>query len=301
MDLATFFEDEGVDVYCSVGIEALSDADRTAVLQFLPAARSVIVFGKEVPVPVYRLPQREKTREMLRIAERLDNAALRLAGCLEAEQIPARPVPLYLPVRLVDGKVQGVVRMKQIAAAGGLGEIGKNTLLLNPRFGSRLLLGGVVTASPGQKTGKRAGPSGAPLCTGCGACTRACPNGAVGPDGVDAFRCRTVRTWVPPGAVPVVKWLIRRQVLLRRIAPLAPAVARIATIRCSLCVTACPAFPGGAEEENSRPDLSGTPVTSAGASGSTGKRVSSPFRCPPGHLLRPGRSGRSLSGPGYRR
>ena len=121
MDLATFFEDEGVDVYCSVGIEALSDADRTAVLQFLPAARSVIVFGKEVPVPVYRMPPGEKTREMLRIAERLDNAALRLAGCLEAEQIPALPVPLYLPVRLADGKVQGVVRLKQVAAATGKG------------------------------------------------------------------------------------------------------------------------------------------------------------------------------------
>lgn len=245
MDLAAFFEDEGVDVYCSVSIEALADADRASVLQFLPSARSVIVFGKEVPVPVYRNAA-EKTREMLRIAERLDNAAVRLAGLLEAERIPARPVPLYLPVRLVDGKVQGVVRLKQIAAAGGLGEIGKNTLLLNPRFGSRLLLAGVVTAEPAPASGAAAAAS---LCTGCGACIRACPNGAIGPDGVDAFRCRTVRTWVPPRAVPAVKWLLRRQVLLRGIAPLAPLVAGTATIRCSRCVTACPGFSGKEGEE----------------------------------------------------
>ncbi|MDD3856882.1 MAG: 4Fe-4S binding protein [Methanoculleus sp.] len=241
MDLAAFFEDEGVDVYCSVGIEDLPGVDRSSVLQFLPAARSVIVFGKEVPIPVYRMPPGEKTREMLRIAESLDSSAVRLTGLLNAEQIPARPVPLYLPVRLDDGKVQGVVRLKQIAAAGGLGEIGKNTLLLNRRFGPRLLLGGVVTAEPASVSGTAAA---APLCTGCGACIRACPNGAIRPEGVDAFRCRTVHAWVPSPVVPAAKWLLRRQFLLRGVAPLAPAVARAATIRCSLCVTGCPAFQG---------------------------------------------------------
>ena len=244
MDLAAFFENEGVDVFSRVGVEALPDADRASVLQFFPAARSVIVFGKEVPVPVYRMPQKEKTQQMLRIAESLDNAAVRLAGRLDAEDIPSRPVPLYLPVRVVDGKVQGVVRLKHIAAAGGLGEIGKNTVLLTPRFGPRHLMSGVVTGAPAQGAGKRAGTSGAPLCTGCGACIRACPEGAIGPDGVDAFRCRTVRAWVPPLVVPAVKWLLRRQLLLRGMAPLAPLIARTATIRCSLCVTGCPAFPG---------------------------------------------------------
>ena len=245
MDLAAFFEDEGFDVYCSVGIEDLPGVDRSSVPQFFPAARSVIVFGKEVPVPVYRMPPGEKTREMLRIAESLDSSAVRLTGLLDAEQIPARPVPLYLPVRLDDGKVQGVVRLKQIAAAGGLGEIGKNTLLLNRRFGPRLLLGGVVTAEPASVSGTAAA---APLCTGCGACIRACPNGAIGPEGVDAFRCRTVRAWVPSPVVPAAKWLLRRQFLLRGVAPLAPAVARAATIRCSLCVTGCPAFQGAVEK-----------------------------------------------------
>ncbi|PKL55981.1 MAG: hypothetical protein CVV35_07005 [Methanomicrobiales archaeon HGW-Methanomicrobiales-6] len=246
MDLATFFGDEGVDIFSRVAIEDLPDADRASVLEFLPPARSVIVFGKEVPVPVYRMPPREKTQQMLRIAESLDDAAGRLAGRLEREGIPALPVPLFLPVRVVDGRVQGVVRLKHIAAAGGLGEIGKNTLLLNPRFGPRLLLAGVVAGSPVQEAGYR--NTGAPLCTGCGACIRACPEGAIGPDGVDAFRCRTIRAWVPPPVVPAVKWLLRRQLLLRGMAPLAPLVAWTATIRCSLCVTGCPAFPGEEEE-----------------------------------------------------
>ncbi|WP_317065624.1 4Fe-4S binding protein [Methanoculleus caldifontis] len=246
MDLTTFFNDEGVDLFAWVDIEHLPDADRRAVLEFLPAARSVIVFGKEIPTPVYRMPQREKTREMLRIAQSLDSAAVRLAGRLDTEGFPARPVPLYLPVQVVDGKVQGVVRLKHVAAAGGLGEIGRNTVLLTPRFGPRQFLSGVVTGSPvgGPGIGDGAASDRAPLCTGCGACIRACPNGAVGPDGVDAFRCRTVRAWVPPPVVPAVKWLLRRQLLIRSIAPLAPFIAGTATIRCSLCVTECPKFPG---------------------------------------------------------
>lgn len=138
--------------------------------------------------------------------------------------------------------------MNRTEAEGDLGEIGKNTLLLNRRFGPRLLLGGVVTASPAT----RAGTSGTLLCTGCGACTRACPEGAIGPDGVDAFRCWTVRTWVPPWTVPAVKWLLRRQLLLRGIAPLAPVIARTATIRCSLCVTGCPVFAGAAERDEAQ-------------------------------------------------
>ena len=240
MDIEAFFAHEGVDVSSRVGIEDLTDADRASVREFLPAARSVIVFGKEVPAPVYRMPEREKTREMFRIAASLDETASRLAGCLDAEHIPARVIPLYFPVRDVDEKVQGIVRFKQIAASAGLGDIGKNTLLLHRRFGPRLLLAGVVTGEPAS--GKTA--AAAPVCTGCGACIRACPAGALGPAGVDAFRCRNVRAWVPPPVVPAAKWLLRRQFLLRSAAPLAPLVARAATIRCSRCVTECPMFPG---------------------------------------------------------
>ncbi len=116
-----FFQEQQIDVFSEVSLDNLSDEDRSSIVQFFPAAQSVIVFGKEVPVPVYRMPPKEKTRGMLRIAEALDNTAVRLAALLEEEQVPALPVPLYLPVRIADGRVQGVVRLKQVAAAGGSG------------------------------------------------------------------------------------------------------------------------------------------------------------------------------------
>jgi epoxyqueuosine reductase len=247
LDLKSFFQEQGTDVFSEVSLSDLSDEDRSSVMHFFSEAQSVIVFGKEVPVPVYEMPPKKKTREMLRIAEALDTTAVRLAALLKAEKVPARPVPLYLPIRIADGRVQGVVRLKQVAAAGGLGSLGRNTVLLTPRFGPRLLLSGVVTGRRVQKSlpvENSAGRKEATACTGCGRCITVCPGGALGPAGVDAFRCRTVSAWVPPVLVPAAKWILNQKVLQKCMAPLAPWIARMATIRCSLCVTRCPKFSG---------------------------------------------------------
>jgi epoxyqueuosine reductase QueG len=192
------------------------------------------------------MPKKEKTNGMLQVAETLDNAAKRLAAILEKEQVPAKPVPLYLPVRISKGNVQGVVRLKPVAAAAGLGSLGKNTVLFNPRFGPRLLLSGVVTSRPVQKSQQAENSSGRTeeVCTGCGRCIKVCPERALGLDGVDTFRCRTVSAWIPPVLVPTVKWLLGRMLLLKCMAPLAPGIAHTATIPCSLCVTECPKFSG---------------------------------------------------------
>jgi epoxyqueuosine reductase len=245
LNLSRFFNEQGIDVFSEVSLDDLSKEDKASVLQFFPAAQSVIVFGKEVPVSVYRMPKKEKTRGMLEVAETLDSTAIKLAAILEKNQVPAKPVPLYLPVRIHDGKVQGVVRLKPVAAAAGLGSLGKNTVLFNPRFGPRLLLSGVVTSRHARKTLKTEnieGKNEVLACTGCGRCIKVCPGGALGPDGADAFRCRTVSAWVPPVLVPAVKWMLGRALLLKCLAPLAPSIARTATIRCSLCVTECPNF-----------------------------------------------------------
>ena len=254
MDLGVFFREEGIDVYSEVNLSVLAEEDRGSVVHYFPKARSIIVFGKEVPAPVYLLPPKQKTRGMLMIAESLDRAAISLAENLNSEHIPALSVPLYLPVRIVDGRIQGVIRLKHIAAGGGLGSIGRNSVLISPRYGPRLLLSGVVTGMqvsghpvPGS-AGPGTDPAGPRLCSGCGLCARICPGGAVGPDGnVDAFRCRTISAWVPQPLVPAVKFLAGRRMLLSGMAPLAPWIARTATIRCSLCVTGCPLFKGEKE------------------------------------------------------
>ncbi len=76
---------------------------------------------------------------------------------------------------------------RELASLAGLGWQAKNTMIIHPRLGSYLLLGGAATnlplvALPGQQ----------PVADACGTCTRcidACPTKAITPYRVDGSRC----------------------------------------------------------------------------------------------------------------
>jgi len=74
---------------------------------------------------------------------------------------------------------------REIAQLAGLGWIGKHTLLIHPRVGSFMLLGGILTTLQIAKSSEA-------ITDHCGTCTRcidACPTDAITPYSVDASRC----------------------------------------------------------------------------------------------------------------
>jgi epoxyqueuosine reductase len=74
---------------------------------------------------------------------------------------------------------------KALAMRAGLGFIGKNRLLINPKLGSFLLLGELITSL----LLKPDSPIGGLSCGNCRKCIEACPTDALTEDGFDARRC----------------------------------------------------------------------------------------------------------------
>lgn len=77
------------------------------------------------------------------------------------------------------------VHERELALAAGLGWVGKHTLLIHPRIGSWMFLGGVLTTLELEVCAEE-------VVDHCGTCTRcidACPTDAITPYSVDASRC----------------------------------------------------------------------------------------------------------------
>lgn len=116
---------------------------------------------------------------------RLDHAAYFLAGFIEENyQAEAIPVPAYSPYFDWDESRQyaaGDLSHKHAAVAAGIGIIGKNSLLITPRYGSKVNLVSIITELAIEADDPL--PEGRELCpVGCRRCIEACPAEAISTD-----------------------------------------------------------------------------------------------------------------------
>lgn len=113
----------------------------------------------------------------------------------------------------------GPILERSLAVQAGLGNIGKNTCLITPRFGSWIFLAEIITSLEFDKYDKRILPDPAtaglknyfPLCGNCQKCIQACPTGAlIAPGIIDARRCISYLTienkkQIPKKLLPILK------------------------------------------------------------------------------------------------
>lgn len=103
----------------------------------------------------------------------LDDLAMRAMNWLQGSGYRAFPIPTSQTINIKDQ--EGLLSHKMVATRAGLGWIGKNALLVTPKFGPRLRLTSVLTDAP-FKTGKPVEES---SCDDCQACVKACPVAAI--------------------------------------------------------------------------------------------------------------------------
>ena len=178
---------------CGIGaIERFNEApEGFSPLDLFSDCKSVISFGVALPKGLMfvepRLLYGYFNEE---VCKKVDAIAFKAAK--EIEKITGAncvPVPCDAPNEYWEAsilKAKGLISMKHTAVACGLGQLGKNTLLINPTYGNLLTVGAILTNLELESD---------PLCEelcmpGCRRCVDACPVHAIHNGEVEQKACR---------------------------------------------------------------------------------------------------------------
>ncbi len=148
----------------------------------LQSAKFTITLGIHLLDNIIKtLPSREYTAHARFINSELNRIARRIAKFLEEKGYAAIPIP----VSRRSAKFMGELSHRHAAVFAGLGQIGRNNLLITPQYGPRVRLVTLVTNAP-LKSDKLLKID---LCKGCYICIEACPAGALENGKTDKEKC----------------------------------------------------------------------------------------------------------------
>ncbi|HSW36468.1 MAG TPA: ammonia-forming cytochrome c nitrite reductase subunit c552 [Candidatus Limnocylindrales bacterium] len=111
-------------------------------------------------------------------------------------------IPLSYPLEMSD-KTKGAigdVSLRHAAVAAGLGQLGRNNLVIHPRLGSRVVFTGLITDLEFTSDPKAEG-----ICTNCNLCVENCPGQALEDEGkTHLMRC--IKNSQPYGISAVIRF-----------------------------------------------------------------------------------------------
>lgn len=164
-----------------------------------PAVRSAVVLGRQIPGTAIDAANCVPYTHINGIATGLvDNLTFELSLWLQRRGIGVVAVPSDDPFEHWEKDRQhgrGILSLRHAAWLAGLGELGKNTLLLHETFGNMLQLGAVLVDAD-LEPDPLAEPG---LCPPqCRLCLEACPVGALNGKTVDQELCRPLSNFQHP-------------------------------------------------------------------------------------------------------
>jgi len=190
----------GADVCGVANIERFDGAPKGFhPLDIYPEAKSVISFGKHFSKSLFDVNTRVPyTLVKNKLGEILDNISIQLTFNIESQGYKAIPIPSDEPYEYWDSensRGKGILSLKHSAQACGIGCIGKNTLLINEKYGNRLCLGAVITNAELAVDDLASN-----LCSeNCKICLKACPQSALDGITVNQKKCREACGSITPG------------------------------------------------------------------------------------------------------
>ena len=115
-----------------------------------PDCRSVVVFGAHFPLSTLQARSNAPyTLVRNKLVDKVDRISFHISIELEREGIVSIPVPSAEPYDYWDADRKhgrGILSLKHAGVLAGLGVLGKNTLLMNERFGNMIWLGAILVS-----------------------------------------------------------------------------------------------------------------------------------------------------------
>ena len=199
-DLMAYTKSIGADLVGFVRVEDLDESVGSLPEQFIPGARSIIVIGLKMVDGILDRLTGEINHWSFNLKSYLFNyhyMELEKMSGLTARFLEKQGYSAY-PIQVLaggtprkEGLLHSAFAFKRAAVAAGLGNIGKNTLLITPEFGPRVRLACLVTDAPLPSTRKKdelLTPE--QVCGSCKICIEKCPVSALGVNTIDKQKCQ---------------------------------------------------------------------------------------------------------------